>query len=106
MIPIARLMREEHGRCYYCGHEVFYSILPGKRNHRFFATRDHKRPVSRGGSDSRDNIVLSCLGCNTAKANRTDIEFEYDRRILEQARLDAEWAEKHPEQSRPREALR
>lgn len=51
-------------QCCYCG---------GK-----FSTRelnlDHVMPRSRGGSTNWDNIVLSCIPCNTRKADRTPAE--------------------------------
>lgn len=39
------------------------------------ATRDHKVPLSRGGGDSIDNIVLACRSCNSRKHTLTDLEF-------------------------------
>ena len=37
-------------------------------------TFDHVVPRSRGGKTSWENIVTCCIGCNTAKANRTPAE--------------------------------
>ena len=34
-------------------------------------SRDHVRPVSRGGRDSWTNSVTACRGCNTRKGNRS-----------------------------------
>lgn len=33
-------------------------------------TRDHVRPVSKGGSDSFDNVVPACSKCNSTKKDR------------------------------------
>jgi 5-methylcytosine-specific restriction endonuclease McrA len=39
------------------------------------ATRDHKIPLTRGGSDYIENIALSCGPCNFRKHTKTDTEF-------------------------------
>lgn len=33
-------------------------------------TRDHVKPVSRGGKDQWSNVVAACRICNTRKGNR------------------------------------
>ena len=38
-------------------------------------TRDHKVPLSRGGTDDIRNIVPSCRSCNSKKMTRTAAEF-------------------------------
>ena len=38
-------------------------------------TRDHKVPLTRGGSDYIENIVPACLSCNVRKQARTALEF-------------------------------
>lgn len=52
---------QEH-RCRYCGVQCKL-------------TRDHLTPISRGGSDSIDNITGACLACNTQKNDRTLSEY-------------------------------
>ena len=37
---------------------------------RFSATLDHLHPVSEGGDNSFDNLLTSCLSCNSRKTNR------------------------------------
>lgn len=56
---------ENQLNCYYCGKELLnkYEI-------------EHKIPVSKGGNNSNNNIVLSCMKCNRQKGNKTDIEFK------------------------------
>lgn len=50
------------GLCVYCGEEKKL-------------TRDHKTPLSRGGSDGIENIVPACLSCNSRKGRKTAEEF-------------------------------
>lgn len=39
----------------------------GPPDHRLHVTLEHLIPVSRGGKDSRRNVVAACLGCNVAR---------------------------------------
>ena len=50
------------GRCAYCGNAGPLEI-------------EHKIPLSRGGTNSIDNIVPSCKRCNRRKLSKTDSEF-------------------------------
>ena len=50
-------------RCQYCGRHR--GVLRGRE----FLTRDHVRPVSRGGDNSWDNVVTACSACNNRKAS-------------------------------------
>ncbi|MCY9783953.1 RNA-guided endonuclease IscB [Nocardiopsis sp. EMB25] len=43
---------------------------------------DHVHPRSKGGSDRVSNLVLACVPCNQAKANRTVEEFVRNPRAL------------------------
>lgn len=38
-------------------------------------TTDHKIPVSRGGTNDLDNLVLSCISCNSSKGGREPDEW-------------------------------
>jgi len=51
--------------CYYCGCEI-----QDKK------TIDHKTPVIKGGTNENDNLVLSCLHCNTQKGSKTEYEYK------------------------------
>lgn len=57
---------EYRGCCAYCG-------MTGKM------TRDHYIPLSRGGSNSIDNIVPACRHCNSSKHDMTGPEFVEQR---------------------------
>ncbi len=56
----ALFARDAH-LCLYCG----------KQFSRFQLTRDHVLPRSQGGSDIWENVISSCLSCNTRKGGRT-----------------------------------
>ncbi len=47
-------------KCRYCDKQLT----------RFTATLDHIQPVSKGGDNSFDNLVTSCLHCNSRRGNR------------------------------------
>lgn len=50
--------------CYYCGCNIddIYHI-------------EHVIPISRGGSNTIDNIVLACPSCNHSKGNKLVVEW-------------------------------
>jgi 5-methylcytosine-specific restriction endonuclease McrA len=50
--------------CQYCGRHK------GKLRGRQFLTRDHVRPLSRGGLNTWENVVTSCSPCNNRKGGR------------------------------------
>jgi 5-methylcytosine-specific restriction endonuclease McrA len=54
--------------CQYCGKHK--SELRGRQ----FLTRDHIRPISRGGLNSWGNVVTSCSPCNNLKGGRLPAE--------------------------------
>lgn len=58
------LFRRDRHLCAYCGGEFSFLRL----------TRDHIRPVSRGGKDNWMNVVTACRHCNGMKRNRTPEE--------------------------------
>ena len=54
------LFRRDKNMCLYCGGEFGVSDL----------SRDHVKPISRGGKDGWTNVVTSCRRCNNRKADR------------------------------------
>jgi hypothetical protein len=54
--------------CVYCG---------GPAN-----TRDHIVPISDGGPNRWDNYAPACRGCNSAKGNKSLLDFLLDRRLM------------------------
>jgi 5-methylcytosine-specific restriction endonuclease McrA len=55
------LFRRDGYLCLYCGQRFRHSEL----------SRDHVRPISRGGADHWNNVVTACKRCNNHKAGRT-----------------------------------
>ncbi len=51
--------------CFYCE-----QVIPVGESH-----LEHKKPISRGGTNSRRNLVLSCAPCNLRKGKKTHEEF-------------------------------
>jgi 5-methylcytosine-specific restriction endonuclease McrA len=55
---------EQEGKCFYCDKKLDkYHI-------------DHLIPISRGGSNDKENICIACPECNFRKGNKTPEEFE------------------------------
>lgn len=55
------LFRRDAYLCLYCGEHFAASML----------SRDHVRPLSKGGRDTWNNVVTACRRCNNLKAWRT-----------------------------------
>lgn len=60
-------------KCHYCKREMHTRQLSfdGLRK-----TRDHHVPVSRGGSNAKENIRMACIRCNGLKGNMMPAEWE------------------------------
>jgi 5-methylcytosine-specific restriction endonuclease McrA len=58
------IFARDGNRCQYCGRSLPMSQL----------SIDHVLPRSRGGETTWDNVVCSCLACNTHKGGRTPQE--------------------------------
>jgi len=55
------LFQRDANICLYCGESFRYNEL----------SRDHVTPLSRGGTDTWNNVVTACVRCNNFKAGRT-----------------------------------
>jgi 5-methylcytosine-specific restriction endonuclease McrA len=64
------LVARSESQCAYCG-----AVAP--------LEADHRIPLSRGGSNSIDNILPACGPCNRKKRNLTEAEF---RRLIDKDR--------------------
>lgn len=56
--------KSQKGKCWYCGKKV------GDKYH-----VDHRVPLSRGGSNAPDNLVVTCPRCNLSKNDRLPHEW-------------------------------
>lgn len=65
---VQRLYKEQGGRCFYCDKSV------GTAYH-----VDHVIPLSRGGSNGPDNLVVACPFCNQSKNDRLPEEWYLHR---------------------------
>lgn len=63
------LYAQQGGRCYYCNIE-FDRFLDDAYH------LEHKIPLSRGGTNDRENLVLSCGSCNSQKHTKTPEEWK------------------------------
>jgi len=73
-------------KCIYCHRELTMEE----------ATLEHKQPVSRGGTNAKENLAIACGRCNCSKNNKTVEEFlEYlKKEILEDVNRKTESAPK------------
>lgn len=58
------IFMRDHYTCQYCGRQPIKDDL----------TIDHVVPRSRGGKSEWENVVLSCVQCNTSKGDRLPLE--------------------------------
>lgn len=80
---IVYLYEKQNHKCTYCG-GLFYC----DGNITTVFNIDHDIPTSRGGKDTIDNIVLSCVSCNSTKANMTGDEFREIMLKVKQGKVD------------------
>ena len=66
--------KRQHGCCYWCNEKV------GKEKHEYHV--DHIIPLSRGGSNAPDNLVIACPTCNMSKHDRLPHEWPRGGRLL------------------------
>ena len=67
---ILSCLYEQDFRCYYCNDLLYEDIKNNKCPH-----IDHKIPVSKGGSNEKENLCLTCVFCNNSKYTKSEAEF-------------------------------
>lgn len=53
------ILKDSQEKCHYCKHYIGSDLL----------TIDHIMPMSKGGANSKENIVAACLACNIRKSD-------------------------------------
>lgn len=61
----ADIYKSLNGRCAYCGQLIIYDNMQV----------EHVQPLSRNGTDTKENMLPSCHDCNSLKGNRNLEEF-------------------------------
>lgn len=68
-----RLAGNQNWRCCYCGKHM--QFVRSQRHD--FATLEHVVPITYGGTNGEDNLVVACAQCNTTRGHRfLDVHFE------------------------------
>ncbi len=75
------------GRCAFCGRKQSRSVK---------LTKDHVVPVSKGGKTVRENIVPSCVRCNSSKSDNDMEEWYVKQKFYSDDRKERidRWLEK------------
>jgi hypothetical protein len=55
-----KIFERDAYKCHYCGKQLT----------RFTATLDHLQPISKEGDNSYENLITSCIHCNSRRGNR------------------------------------
>lgn len=66
---VQKLLNKQKGECVYCSKDLTAGFHI-----------DHRKPLSRGGTNHKNNIQILCVGCNLSKATKTHKEFLVYRR--------------------------
>lgn len=72
---LQRLYLRHKGKCLYCGCPTIFRtkhVAPEHLTQDEYdrtATRDHVKPVGKGGRNTMSNLVLACQKCNHTKAD-------------------------------------
>lgn len=88
-IPVSRrgVLRRDGHRCAYCGRSA--------------DTVDHVQPKSRGGLETWENLVASCLRCNNKKGNRTLAELGWQLNFSPRTPSGLSWLVRGAERQEP-----
>lgn len=65
MASVKRLWKEQDGKCGFCGCET--QLPKSGKIHWTLATVEHIIPKSKGGTNHRSNLMMSCYKCNSTR---------------------------------------
>ena len=81
---IRALIKRDGLKCHYCGKKLslrddglpleYYRSLRILNEYQRL-TLDHKKPISRGGTDRLYNLVIACASCNTRRGDMPYLKF-------------------------------
>jgi 5-methylcytosine-specific restriction endonuclease McrA len=69
---LVNLINKQNGLCFYCGRRV--KIYDDNRHKDDSISFDHVIPMCKGGSNTPDNLVMSCLGCNRKRNHKEQLK--------------------------------
>lgn len=64
---VTAIKKRDQDRCRYCGCQVRWGNQRGNAG----ATYDHIKPIIAGGTNTLENVVIACRGCNSRKRHLT-----------------------------------
>lgn len=91
---VTAIKRRDQDRCRYCGCQVRWGNQRGPEG----ATYDHVKPIIAGGTNTLENVVIACRGCNSRKRHLT--LREAGMRLLKPGSMGAPVVEEAPSSSR------
>lgn len=91
---VAAIKRRDRDRCRYCGCQVRWGNQRGPMG----ATYDHIKPIIAGGTNTIENVVIACRGCNSRKRHLT--LREAGMRLLKPGSMGAPAVEEAPSAGR------
>ena len=63
---LKHICKVQKGRCYYCA--ALLDSTESKADSAFHPTFEHVVPLSKGGKDHPDNLVVACFNCNQRRS--------------------------------------
>jgi CRISPR/Cas system Type II protein with McrA/HNH and RuvC-like nuclease domain len=99
---LIKLYNRDGGKCSYCNRQTRMTTSGFNCNDEDYASIDHYVAKAAGGSDSMNNKVLACRGCNSNKGMLDRTEFELFQMLRPKSeRIDWVWEELFEEEYDP-----
>jgi len=78
---LEELCQTQRWRCAYCCRQMTRDATKARPG--WAATLDHDLPISRGGTNARNNVVAACERCNGEKGATTGAEYRATRALAD-----------------------